>query len=224
MDKTIATDALKRIFDAIRPKDEPEAIEDVDGTDIIAGLGNTGPRYANTRHNIGFKVAEELAQRLPDGREQSRFDAAIYETKVDARKLIVAKPLTMMNLSGRAVAPIVNWYKAPPGQVLVIYDDLDLPFGRIRIRPSGGAGGHNGVSSIIDQLGTQEFARLRVGIGRPTRGSTVDYVLSPFTDEERSQLPDLIAACADAALTWEREGVEAAMNEYNRIQDVLARA
>lgn len=223
MGTPIATDALKRLFDAIRPRDEPEAPEAFEGTDIIVGLGNPGPRYSNTRHNVGFKIADEIVERLPGGRERSKFDAGIYETNLEGARLIVAKPLTMMNRSGLAVAPIANWYKAPADRLLVIYDDLDLPFGRIRLRSSGGAGGHNGVASVIQQLGTQEFARLRVGIGRPTRGSTVDYVLTPFDDEERSQLPGLVEVAADAALAWRRNGIESVMNEYNQIKDVLAR-
>ncbi|MFW6075741.1 MAG: aminoacyl-tRNA hydrolase [Chloroflexota bacterium] len=221
MDKTIASEALRRILDSVLHREEPEQVE-VEGVDLIAGLGNPGLRYANTRHNIGFKVAEEIARRHPGGRERNRFDASIYEVVVGGRKLVVAKPLTMMNLSGRAIGPTARWYDIPNEQVLVIYDDLDLPFGRIRLRPSGGAGGHNGVASIIEHLGSPDFPRLRVGIGRPIRGSTVDYVLSRFDSEEEAQLPDLVKRCADAAMAWRSNGIQSAMNEFNRKADLVS--
>lgn len=161
-------------------------------------------------------VIDELARRLPEGRERTRFDARIAETSDGDVGVVLAKPLTMMNDSGRAVAQIKRWYKADNRDVLVICDDLDLAFARVRIRPGGGAGGHNGVSSTIRALGGEDFPRLRIGIGRPVSGSTVSYVLSHFRREEQPELPRIIDYAADAALSWLRDGLDTAMNTYNR--------
>lgn len=184
---------------------------------LIVGLGNPGGKYAATRHNIGFRIVDQISDRLPGGRERSRFDAALYEIHdAGAGNLVLVKPMTMMNLSGRAVAQIQRWYGVPARHILLIYDDLDLALGRIRIRPGGGAGGHNGVQSVIEELKTSEFPRIRVGIGRPTQGSTVNYVLSHFRTEEQETVDRVISMAADAALTWARSGIDEAMNAYNR--------
>lgn len=184
---------------------------------IIVGLGNPGSKYENTRHNIGFRVVDELARRLPEGHERSRFNAALLELQDETHgDLVLVKPMTMMNLSGNAVSQVQKWFKVPPDRLLLVYDDLDLALGKVRLRPGGGAGGHNGVQSVIDQLGTPDFPRLRVGIGRPTHGSTINYVLSPFRPEEREIAGQVVEFASDAALAWIREGIDNAMNTYNR--------
>ncbi|MBX6341623.1 MAG: aminoacyl-tRNA hydrolase, partial [Thermomicrobiaceae bacterium] len=170
------------------------------GVWLIAGLGNPGPKYARTRHNVGFMVVDELTRRLGPGERRRRFDAEIAEVPVPGGRLVLLKPQTFMNLSGNAVAPAARWYRVPLERLLVVYDDLDLPFGQIRLRPSGSSGGHNGLTSVIQQLGTDRVPRLRVGISRPIQGTTVAYVLSRFSPEEERALPEVIARAADAAL------------------------
>lgn len=161
-------------------------------------------------------IIDEIARRLPEGRERTRFDARIAETADGDMRVVLAKPTTMMNDSGRAIAQIKRWYKVDNRDILVIYDDLDLAFGRVRIRPGGGAGGHNGVVSTIRALGGENFPRVRVGIGRPVSGSTVSYVLSHFRPEEQAEIPGIIDYAAEASLAWLREGLDTAMNTYNR--------
>lgn len=193
--------------------------EPADGaTWLIVGLGNPGKRYENTRHNAGFMVVERIAERLPLGTTRSRFQAELAETRDGERRVVLAKPQTFMNESGVAVGQLARWYKVPRERLLVIYDELDLPFGQIRLRPNGSDAGHNGMTSIIQHLRSQEFARLRVGIGRPRSGSTVPYVLSAFASDEQRQLPTVIDRAADAALAWLLDGIDVAMNEYNRRQ------
>ena len=183
---------------------------------LIVGLGNPGRRYERTRHNAGFMAVERLYSILTGGTARSRFQADLIETRDGDKRIVLAKPLTFMNESGTAVSQIARWYKVPRDRLLVIYDELDLPFGTIRMRANGSAGGHNGVQSIIQHLQTQDFARLRIGINRPQAGSTVPYVLSQFTSEEQKALPEIIDRAATAAMLWLREGVTVAMNEHNR--------
>lgn len=183
---------------------------------LIVGLGNPGRRYDRTRHNAGFMVVDRLHDILTGGTARSRFQADLIETRDGDSRVVLAKPHTFMNDSGIAVSQIARWYKIPRDRLLVICDELDLPFGSTRLRASGSAGGHNGVSSVITHLNTQDFARLRVGISRPAAGSTVPYVLSHFTSEEQRELPEIIDRSAAAALMWLREGVIPAMNEFNR--------
>jgi PTH1 family peptidyl-tRNA hydrolase len=183
---------------------------------MIVGLGNPGSKYAATRHNLGFMTVEAITRRYPPQTERRRFEAVIREMTIGQRRVALACPQTMMNNSGYAVSQAMRWYRLAPTDILVIYDELDLPFGRIRIRPGGGPGGHNGVRSIIDQLGTNEFARLRIGIGRPTSGSTVSYVLSRFRREEEERVPEIVQLAADAAICWATDGLDAAMNQFNR--------
>lgn len=183
---------------------------------LIVGLGNPGTRYAQTRHNIGFMVVDRLLRDLPAGTHRRRFDAEIAETAADGRRIVLVKPQTFMNRSGNAVQQVIRWYHVPLDRVLVIYDDLDLPFGQLRLRPDGSSGGHNGLESIIAQLGTTGFPRLRIGITRQTRGDTVNYVLSRFSREEEARLPEIIQEAAEAALIWSSEGLGPAMNRFNR--------
>lgn len=183
---------------------------------MIVGLGNPGAKYTATRHNAGFMVVDQLSALMP-GSSRERFQAAILETQHDDETLVFVKPLTFMNNSGLAVSQAARWYKASPDRILIIYDDLDLPFGSIRLRAQGSAGGHNGLSSVVDQMGTNAIPRLRIGIGRPEFGSTVNYVLSRFSSSEREDLPKVVELASDAAMSWLRDGIEPAMNIYNRL-------
>ena len=185
-------------------------------TRLIVGLGNVGSKYIRTRHNLGFEVVDDLASRWGATQPRSRFDARLQEVSVGGDKVVLAAPTTMMNNSGFAVRQIMNWYKLETTDVLVIYDELDLPFGRVRLRSSGGAGGHNGVKSIIEQLGGKDFNRLRIGVGRPTSGSTIGFLLSRFSVDEQKEIPGIMALAAGAAEKWTMDGLDAAMNEYNR--------
>ena len=182
---------------------------------LIVGLGNPGPKYAANRHNVGFLFLDRLAAAYDIDVRRRRFRALVGEGSVGAHRVVLAKPLTFMNDSGRAVGPLTRWYKSPSARVLIIHDDLDLPLARIRVRRDGSSGGHNGLKSIIAELGTQGFPRLRVGIGRPSRGDPIDYVLDDFDSE---QLPAIEAACQwvdDIARCFLEQGVREAMNTYN---------
>ncbi len=183
---------------------------------LIVGLGNPGRRYERTRHNAGFMAVERLHDILPGGTARSRFQAELIETHDGDKRVVLAKPQTFMNDSGIAVGQIARWYKVPRDRLLVIYDELDLPFGSLRLRASGSAGGHNGVMSVIKHLNTQDFARLRIGITRPPAGATVPYVLAHFNSDEQRALPEIIDRSAAAALLWLRDGITGAMNEYNQ--------
>ncbi len=183
---------------------------------LIAGLGNPGKRYERTRHNIGFMVVDQIVRRLTGDGRLRRFDAEIFERSSKCGRVVLLKPQTFMNVSGNAVSPAIRWYRVPLNRVLVVYDDLDLPFGRIRLRPSGSSGGHNGIDSIINVLGTDNFPRLRLGIGRSDPSRTIGYVLSRFSRAEENALKDYVSRAADAAICWHLEGIDVAMNEFNR--------
>lgn len=182
---------------------------------VVAGLGNPGPQYAGTRHNVGFLVVEELAGRLHAAAPRRAHRAEIAEATVAGRKVLLARPQTMMNLSGESVSAILRFYKLGAERLLLIYDDLDLPFGVIRVRPGGSAGGHNGVRSVIRSLGTQEIPRVRVGIGRPTHGSSIGYVLGRWTPQEREDLGAVVSDAADAAEAVLTRDLQQAMNAVN---------
>jgi peptidyl-tRNA hydrolase, PTH1 family len=181
---------------------------------LIVGLGNPGAKYLHTRHNIGFMVIDKLGSSI-DSSSKERFQGAILESRSDDETLVLLKPLTFMNDSGTSVSQVARWYKIPPEKILIICDDLDLPFGTIRLRPKGSAGGHNGLASVIRHLGTDEVHRLRIGIGRPVSGSTVNYVLSRFSKEEQTELTNAINTASEVAGCWLRDGVQTAMNRYN---------
>lgn len=185
---------------------------------IIAGLGNPGPGYAMTRHNIGFMVVNALAQQWGVSREQSRFDAIIGETRCGSEKVLLVKPLTFMNLSGKAIQPLLSWYKTAPEDFLIIYDDMALPLGTLRFRAHGSAGGHKGMSSVITRLGTQEIPRLRIGIGKDAEIDTVGWVLGRFAETEKVILEKTIKTAAEAVDYWCRQGLTAAMNNYNNVR------
>jgi PTH1 family peptidyl-tRNA hydrolase len=183
---------------------------------LIVGLGNPGREYRGNRHNMGFMLVDRLAERL--GVSFSRLESKALATKGDyqGRRIVLAKPQTYMNLSGQAVGGLVRFYKVPPENLLVAYDDVDLPLGTVRLRPGGGSAGQKGMASIIERLGTQEFPRLRLGIGRPPgRMDAAAYVLQDFTSGETALLRETLDRAVDAALTFVTQGLEAAMNQYN---------
>jgi len=183
----------------------------------IIGLGNPGLRYAQTRHNVGFRVVDRLVEQMGWRWDERRAQALLATGNIDNEKVVLAKPETYMNNSGVAVAGLARWFKLAPADLLVICDDLDLPLGRVRLRAQGSAGGHHGLESIIAHLHTQQFPRLRVGIGRPAnpRMETIDFVLGSTPREEREILGEAEARAAEAALAFVREGIERAMNRYN---------
>lgn len=189
-------------------------------TTLIVGLGNPGRRYAHTRHNIGFMVVDVLAHRLQAGpwREEQR--ASVSRARLGDDIVLLAKPQTFMNNSGQAVRALMAYYRIAPADVLVINDDLDLPFGRLRLRPQGTPGGHNGLRSISAEIGTEDFPRLRIGIGRPAQGDPIDWVLTPFDDQEARDLDYVCQVAADVVLQALRDGLVVAMNALNGRRDV----
>lgn len=182
---------------------------------LVAGLGNPGREYADTRHNVGFMVADELARRH-GGSWRAKFSGDLSEMRLDGLRLAVLKPQTYMNESGRSVGAAVRFFKVEPEALLVVHDEVDLEPGRLQARLGGGLAGHNGLRSVAQHLGTPEFARLRVGVGRPERGDpcpVADFVLSPFSPEV--DVEGLVARAVDAVETVAREGVEEAQNRFN---------
>ncbi len=185
---------------------------------LVVGLGNPGEPYAKTRHNVGWMVLDRLADRAGwAGRGRTRDAAAVVQGRYHGLDLVLAKPLTFMNESGIAVRKLLARERAPLHEMLVVTDDFSLPFGKMRFREGGSAGGHNGLRSIIGELGTEAFPRLRVGIGEPD-GGAVDHVLSVFRPDERRRLDELLDAAADAVEAWAREGVSKASNRFNAFQ------
>lgn len=182
---------------------------------MVVGLGNPGRRYAGTRHNVGFMTIDELARRHGVTDAAERMGAWTARLRLDGKEIILVKPQTFMNLSGEAVSRLWRWYKLGLEDVLVVGDDIDLPFGRLRLRQRGSAGGHNGLRSIFAHLGSREIARLKIGVGRSDEAAARDHVLSPFTPEERVELPLMIARAVDAVETVLRDGMVAAMNLVN---------
>ncbi len=202
---------LDRLFSQI----EEEMPAETGHLRLVVGLGNPGPEYDGTRHNIGFDLVDLLAasRELKWTRER-KFRSKIASS---GSSLILSKPLTFMNLSGNAVARLTKFYKLKPDQILVVYDDVDLPIGKMRFRASGSAGGHNGIKSIIEYLGTNEFPRLKLGIGAAERaGGMVDHVLGKFSAEESRELEKVLAIAQDGVNCALSAGLSAAMNQYNR--------
>lgn len=193
-----------------RPADENNAPY------LVIGLGNPGREYRDTRHNIGFLVIDTLCAALGASLNRVQSKALVGTGIIEGRKIIMAKPQTFMNLSGQAVGGLVRFYKVPVRQLIVAHDDLDLPFGTIRMRPGGGSAGQKGMGSIIQQLGTQEFARLRMGIGRPPgRMDPSAYVLQRFTSAEQEVLRAALDRAAEAVRAFVCRGLDTAMNQYN---------
>ncbi|GIV59874.1 aminoacyl-tRNA hydrolase [Rhodocaloribacter litoris] len=184
---------------------------------LIIGLGNPGEAYAGTRHNVGFMVADAVAEKTGLRLEPARGNVLLGWGSWRGCPFGVAKPMTYMNLSGQAVQALVRRFGLDPGDLLVVYDDLNLPPGKLRLRPGGSAGGHNGVQDIIDRLGTDAFPRLRLGIGHDfPRGGQVDYVLAPFDPEQQRLIEEVLPVACDAALTFVTDGLTTAMNRFNR--------
>lgn len=184
---------------------------------IVVGLGNPGSKYKDTRHNIGYMVLAELASRYACGRPCNQFHADCLDIRIGTQNVLLLCPTTFMNLSGTSVSEVVRFYKLDPKtDIFVICDDLDLPVGKLRIRESAGSGGQKGLKDIIAKLGRQDFARLRIGIGRPsTTDQVVDFVLTSFRKDERAEIDLAIQNAADAAQLWVERGCAEAMNKYN---------
>lgn len=208
---------------AMEPR-EPETVAPASGAlpeaplppRVLVGLGNPGDRYAGTRHNAGFLVIDEIRRRTSAAGDQDvTSDGEWFTVRHGDRELILAKPLTFMNVSGQAVRRLRDRFGVAPAEILVICDCLDLPLGRLRLRPGGSSGGHHGLDSVIAELGTDQFPRLRIGIGRDDATDVIDFVLSPWLAAEREQVERTIAAAAAAALLATAAGLVPAMNRYN---------
>lgn len=182
---------------------------------LIVGLGNPGSEYKDTRHNVGFMVIDLLVNELKARTIRTRQWAAVKKAVWAGEEVLLVKPLTFMNLSGEAVAPLLRVNRLSPADLIVIYDDLDLNLGRVRIRAQGSSGGHRGMKSMIARVGSTEFARIRLGISHPDADEVIDHVLSPFTPSEMEILTPALQKAKAAALTWVSSGIEKAMNTYN---------
>ena len=182
---------------------------------LVVGLGNPGKRYEGTRHNVGYAVIDALAAGPGVGGFQDRFDSQVAELHDDAQKVLLQKPETFMNLSGRAVRQAVDFYQLPLDDVLVVCDDFNLPLGRLRFRARGTHGGHNGLRDIQSHLGTTAYARLRIGVDAPPEEQAVDFVLGRFRPSEKPVIADALAQAVQGVLLWARRGIAACMNQYN---------
>src|SRR5262249_12717146 len=195
----------------------PQGIAQADVVErkLVVGLGNPGSRYAGTRHNVGYAVVDFLAESPRAGPFQSRFQAQVAELIEEPHKVLLVKPETFMNLSGRCVRQLVDFYQVPLEDLLVVCDDINLPLGKLRARARGTHGGHNGLRDIQNHLGTTDYARLRVGVGAPPEEGAVDYVLGRFRPGERPVIEEAVQTAAQAVLVWVHQGIEACMNQYN---------
>jgi len=182
---------------------------------LIVGLGNPGAKYAGTRHNVGFDAIEYLARSPLAGRAKAAFQSEVVELTEGTEKLMLMKPQTFMNLSGHAVRAALDFYKLTPADLMVMCDDFNLPLGKLRVRGNGSHGGQNGLRHIQEMLGTQDYPRLRIGVGQPGPGEAVDFVLSRFKPGERAAIDLAIAEAANAAMIWVRRGLPACMNAAN---------
>ena len=183
---------------------------------IFVGLGNPTPEYAATKHNVGFMLADLLKDELSADNWREKFNALVAEGFFNSEKILIVKPQTFMNLSGEAVAPIVNFYKIDVQNLVVAHDDMDLPLGMIRLRPKGSGGGHHGIESIIQHIGTQNFPRIRIGVGRPPQNWTVNHhVLSPFNQNDAEKISATLDELVPAILCIFSEGIDNAMNKFN---------
>jgi len=187
------------------------------GPALVVGLGNPGSEYERTRHNVGFMVADALAERV-GGRfaVHKKSGADLVQARLDGRQVLIAKPRSFMNVSGRPVAALARFFSVPPTEVIVIHDELDLPFGAVRLKRGGGEGGHNGLRSVSAALTTKDYLRVRFGIGRPPgRQDPADFVLKPFAAVERKEVPVIVEQAADAVELLLRVGLETAQNQLH---------
>ena len=183
---------------------------------VVAGLGNPGKKYDNTPHNIGFEIVDLLADKLSAGwKTHANFRVSAAKASWKGAQLLLVKPQTFMNLSGTGIAPLMRYFRCEPEDLTVVVDDADLPLGRLRIRAKGGAGGHNGLASIIENLGTQEFARLRVGVGRETPGGLIKHVLNKFAADQKKMVESAVETAAEAVLCLIDNDLTESMNRYN---------
>jgi PTH1 family peptidyl-tRNA hydrolase len=183
---------------------------------IIVGLGNPGEKYAQTRHNMGAMVIDLLLERARATLKSHKSGCLIAETNLSGERVVLARATSYMNDSGRPVGELVRWYKTTPSDLIVVHDELDIPFEEVRIKDGGGTAGHNGLGSIASHLGTRDFVRIRVGIGRPKgRQGAVDHVLNGFSSTEKKELPFILERAADAVESIVSDGVEVAMNRFN---------
>lgn len=195
-----------------------EVLRTLENIFVIAGLGNPGSRYDNTRHNVGFDAIDLLSDRYGIKVSKLKHKALIGDGTIKNERVLLVKPQTFMNLSGESIRDIAEWYKIPPERLVIIYDDVDLPLGKIRVRPGGSSGTHNGMRSVIYQLQNDEFPRVRIGIDKAPEGwELADFVLSKFSASERKIINDSISNAADAAAAIVTSGVSTAMNLYNGI-------
>ena len=183
---------------------------------LVVGLGNPGRRYEGTRHNVGFAVLAELARKFASSRPKAKFHAEVVEADLDGNRALLLSPLTYMNNSGLSVQAAKSFYKIPEGDLLVVCDDLNLPVAKLRFRAKGSAGGQKGLDDITRRLATENFSRLRIGIGSPPENwDWADYVLSKFSKREIPDVEEAVGRAADAVAVWVREGAESCMNQYN---------
>ena len=183
---------------------------------LLVGLGNPGKEYENTRHNVGFRVLDLIARRAGTPAWRAKGGAEIAETKLGAERVLLCKPMEFMNVSGQPVARVAGFWKIDASRMVVVHDDLDVPYGRLKLASSGGHGGNNGIRSLLAELGTADFHRVRIGIGRPVGGrDAANFVLSGFAEEERGPLPEFLERAADAASCIVTDGATTAMNRFN---------
>ena len=220
---------LDKLFNALRgivpSSDTQEISQEAESLDssgesfLIVGLGNPGKEYRDTRHNIGFMVLDRLAERFNESFTRTQSKALMTDFRYRGHRIYLAKPQTFMNASGQSTAALVRFYKIPMENLMVVYDDVDLPFETMRMKPSGGSAGHRGMKNIIQQFGANDFPRLRLGVGRSFGSKqAADYVLKPFSKEESEFLNHYIDRAADAVLAFIDDGIQRAMTEYNRIE------
>lgn len=182
---------------------------------VILGIGNPGQKYSKTRHNIGFLVLDEMVKFYNSKFESSKWKSLVSKLSIEGNQVLLVKPLTYVNLSGESASAVLNWYKLPPSSLLVVTDDLYLPTGKLRFRPKGGSGGHNGIKSILNHLKTEHFHRLRIGIGENNREEKASYVLSKFSKDEEVQISDAVIKSREAIVSWIADGIDQTMNKYN---------
>lgn len=191
------------------------ARDDAPDRTVVVGLGNPGAEYAGTRHNAGARVVELLAERVSGTWKRHKTGCLVAEAQLAGERVVLARPTSYMNESGRPVGSLLRWYKTSPTELIVVHDEIDIPFGEVRIKVGGGTAGHNGLGSLIAHLGTKDFIRVRVGVGRPRGRGAAGHVLDGFSGAERKELPDLLERAADAVERILEAGTERAMNEVN---------